>query len=168
MQMLQAGGHPILCDDRRPPDPDNPHGYFELEKVRALERDATWIADAEGRAIKVISFLLRHLPREYEYRVIFMRRDLGDVLTSQARMLERLGQPAGPEPALMRGHFERHLTSVAKWISGQNQIRTYDCEYAAVLRNPEAAASAVAEFLNIPLNTRQMATVVDRSLTRNV
>jgi hypothetical protein len=66
------------------PDPDNPRGYFELAKVRALERDAPWIADAERQAIKVVSFQLLHLPRGYDYRVIFMRRDVGEVLASQA------------------------------------------------------------------------------------
>ncbi|MDB5341201.1 MAG: hypothetical protein JWN70_6820 [Planctomycetaceae bacterium] len=166
MQMLHAGGHPILCDDQRLPDPDNPRGYFELEKVRSLERDATWMADAEGKAIKVVSFLLGRLPPGHEYRVIFMQRDLGEVLASQARMLERRGQPAGLEPALMRAHFERHLESVTKWMSGEPQIRVYSCEYAAVLRDPEATALAIAEFLETPLDIKQMVSAVDPTLYR--
>lgn len=166
MQMLHAGGHPVLCDEQRVPDPDNPRGYFELEKVRSLERDATWMADAEGKALKVISFLLGRLPADHEYRVIFMHRDLGEVLASQSRMLERRGQPAGPDPALMRSYFERHLESVAAWISGQPQIRVFRCDYAAILRDPQATSRAIAEFLETPLDIKRMTTAVDPSLYR--
>jgi hypothetical protein len=166
MQMLHAGGYQILCDDHRLPDPDNPRGYLELEKVRGLERDATWIAEAEGQAIKVVSYLLRYLPPGHEYRVIFMHRDLEEVLASQSRMLDRLGQPPGPESALMHAHFQRHLKSITEWASQQKQIRIYNCEYSAVLQNPEAAAQAIAEFLETPLDIKQMASAVDPTLYR--
>lgn len=166
MQMLHAGGHDILCDDHRQPDPDNPRGYFELDKVRSLERDATWVAEAEGKAIKVISFLLRSLPPGHEYRVIFMHRNLDEVLASQAQMLHRLGQPTGPESTLMRSHFERHLKSITEWISRQNHFRMHTCEFTGVLRSPAAAATAITEFLEAPLRIQDMAAAVDHTLYR--
>src|SRR5262245_6238620 len=85
VQMLEAGGLPILCDNLRPADEDNPRGYLEFDKVRHLERDAGWMAEAEGRALKVVSPLLYHLPRGFEYRIVFMRRDLEEILDSQDR-----------------------------------------------------------------------------------
>ncbi|MFO1003217.1 MAG: hypothetical protein U0936_23025 [Planctomycetaceae bacterium] len=58
MQMLAAGGLPVLGDEHRPADEDNPRGYLEDARVKSLERDATWLAEAEGKAVKIISFLL--------------------------------------------------------------------------------------------------------------
>ncbi len=166
MQMVQAGGHPILSDEKRVADADNPRGYFELEKVRALERDASWIAAAEGKAIKVVSPLLRSLPADHEYRVIFMRRELDEVLASQERMLERRGQPAGPDRALMRSHFERHLETVTAWLASQKYIRVTYCDHAAVLRDPQTAATAIVDFLEVPLNIGEMVAAVDPALYR--
>ena len=88
MQMLAAGGIPVLGDDLRRADEDNPRGYLEYEKVKSLERDSTWLPEAEGKAIKIISFLLPKLPSSFEYRVIFVRRNLTEVLRSQEKMLE--------------------------------------------------------------------------------
>lgn len=166
MQMLQAGGHPVLCDEQRPPDVDNPRGYFELDQIRALERDASWIAFAEGQAIKVVSPLLRSLPVNHEYRVLFMRRELDEILASQERMLERRGQPAGPDRALMRSHFARHLESVFAWLSAQRHMHVSYCDHAEVLRDPQVAAIAIAGFLEVPLDTAQMVAAVDLNLYR--
>ena len=51
MQMLRAGGMPVLCDASRPPDPDNPRGYLELEAVRSTRRDASWLHAAAGQSV---------------------------------------------------------------------------------------------------------------------
>jgi hypothetical protein len=50
------------------------------------------VAGAAGKAVKVVHVLLPGLPEGYEYRVLFMQRDLGEVLASQRAMLERLGR----------------------------------------------------------------------------
>src|SRR5688572_12632893 len=95
MRMLEAGGIPILSDGERPADVDNPFGYYEDARVLDLagRPDRRWVAQARGRALKVVSHLLAHLPHENVYDVILMRRELGDVIASQNRMLERLGEP---------------------------------------------------------------------------
>jgi hypothetical protein len=56
MKMLEAGGVEIVTDNLRQPDPDNPKGYYEYEKVKQLQKDADWIHTMRGKAIKVISF----------------------------------------------------------------------------------------------------------------
>src|SRR5262245_12033356 len=96
MQMLQAGGLPILCDQVRAADDDNPRGYLEFEKVRQLAKDAGWMNQADGKVLKVVSLLLYHLPPGFEYRVVFMRRNLDEILRSQEKMLNRRGEPPGP------------------------------------------------------------------------
>jgi hypothetical protein len=74
MMMLEAGGMPVLTDHIRTADADNPKGYYEFERVKAIERDQAWLKEADGKAVKMISALLKYLPQNYAYRIIFMRR----------------------------------------------------------------------------------------------
>ena len=86
MKMLEAGGIDPIQDGIRTPDSDNPKGYYEYERVKQLDKgDTAWVADAQGKSVKVISALLRYLPADYEYRILFMRRDLDEILASQAK-----------------------------------------------------------------------------------
>ena len=99
MQALKAGGVPVLSDGVRAADPDNPAGYWELDAVKSLPRGETaWVAEAGGKAVKVIHALLRHLPGSHPYRVVFMVRDIREVVASQRVMLERSGKAGGGLP----------------------------------------------------------------------
>ncbi len=86
MQMLEAGGLPVLRDDAfRPPDERNPRGYYEIEaalKLGAEGQTTDWVAGAQGKAVKIIAYQLRFLPPEFAYRVVFMRRRVAEVLAS--------------------------------------------------------------------------------------
>src|SRR2546428_1036536 len=111
MQMLQAGGMPLLTDDLRPPDADNPNGYWEYEPVKRLQQDDSWIPKAEGKAVKVVSALLQYLPPQYTYKIIFMQRPMQEVLASQTVMLERRGEPRGKADAkTIRSAFSSPLS----------------------------------------------------------
>ena len=103
MRMLEAGGMPVVTDGVRVADDSNPNGYYELEQVKTLSTggDTAWLARARGQAVKVISFLLTYLPESYDYQVIFMRRDLNEIVASQNKMLDARGESRGA-PALRR------------------------------------------------------------------
>src|SRR5438132_9623874 len=120
MKMLEAGGVPILSDGIRTADVSNPKGYYEYEPVKDLDKggEAAWLADARGKAVKIISFLLTWLPESYDYKVIFMRRDLDEAIASQNAMLVRRGEAAGrrdDEP--VRRAYEEHLQGVARFLA---------------------------------------------------
>ena len=166
MQMLAAGGLPVLGDNHRLADEDNPRGYLEDARVKSLERDATWLAEAEDKAIKIISFLLPKLPSHFEYRVIFLRRNLTEVLKSQEKMLERRGQPPGPPAEMMAAHFQKHLQTVDHWLSTQGNIQVLNCDHAELIQRPVQAAAAIQEFLNVPLDTQKMVDCVEPELHR--
>lgn len=166
MQMLQAGGHPILSDDCRRADADNPRGYLEYSKVRTLERDASWLAEAEGRAVKIVSPLLSRLPSGFDYRVIFVRRNLREVIQSQEQMLKRRNQPSGPDSATMIQHFERHLMSIDEWFTKCPNIRVLDCQHATLMTDPASVAHAMPQFLGRALDITQMIGIVDPALYR--
>ena len=167
MQMLAAGGVPILSDGERRADVDNPRGYLEWERIKQLPKDPNCIAEAEGKAVKVISKLLLSLPPGHEYRVIFMQRPLPEVMASQDEMLQRRGTfDPGEDNSVVARAFQDHLSDVYAWLNGKPYVKVNRVQYHAVLREPKATAEAVAEFLELPLDVAAMTGQVDASLYR--
>lgn len=169
MSALQAGGMPLVVDRVRAADANNPKGYYEFERVKQLPKgDARWLKDARGKAVKVISALLTFLPPEYEYRVIFMERDLDEIMASQQRMLARSGKPdpSDHDNAVVRESSRQHLEEIQTWLSAQDWIQTHTVSYNDILRFPEARFAEVADFLNNRVEPQAMASVVDPQLYR--
>ena len=120
MMMLQVGGMSVLTDNIRQADDDNPRGYYELERVKEIEHDKGWLPLAEGKVVKMVSVLLRHLPDDHDYKVIFMRRKMGEILASQRRMLIRRGEdPDAVSDEKIAEVSRKHLQQVEKWLSEQ-------------------------------------------------
>jgi hypothetical protein len=167
MQMLAAGGMPILSDGERQADVDKPRGYLEWERIKQLPKDPACIAEAEGKAVKVISQLLLSLPPQYEYRVIFMQRPLPEIMASQDEMLRRRGTfDASEDNSVVARAFQDHLSDVYGWLNGKPYVKVGRVQYHAVLQEPKATAENVAKFLGITLDVEAMAQQVDGSLYR--
>jgi len=167
MRMLEAGGLPVLVDGLRPPDEDNPCGYYEFERVKRLERDTAWLPEARGKAVKIISALLRHLPASERYRVVFMRRDLGEVLSSQRAMLRRRGGPTDATPdTQMARWFTDHLRDVERWLATQPHCDVLYVSYNDLLANPAPAVGEVVAFCGGALDAARMGEVVSPRLHR--
>ena len=166
MQMLQAGGVPLLVDDLRPPDADNPMGYFEYAPVKRIAHDSTWIRQARGKAVKIVATLLPHLPAGASYKVIFMRRKLDEVLASQAAMLDNRGQPPGPDAPRMAEIFAQHLAGIDTWLGGQPHIDTLNVSYARAVDAPLETSTQVCAFLGGTVDREAMAAAVAPDLYR--
>ena len=167
MKMLAAGGIDPLIDNLRAADDDNPKGYFEFEPVKQIEHDQAWLADARGRAVKLISALLKHLPSTYNYKVIFMRRAMSEILASQRQMLLRRGEPADAVPDhKLAALFDKHVAQVESWLAAQPNIETVYVSYNEVMKDPRPHAEGINSFLGGSLNVEAMAGVADRSLYR--
>ncbi len=168
MQMLAAGGLSVLSDGERQADTDNPRGYLEWERIKQLPKDPGCIAQAENKVVKVISQLLLSLPDGHDYRIIFMQRPLPEVLKSQDEMLHRRGTyEEGGDNRAIEEAFQRHLAEVDKWLTRKPNIAVLPVNYHHILREPQAAAEAVATFLKVPLNIPAMTQQVDANLYRN-
>lgn len=170
MKMLEAGGLPIMTDGTRGADRDNPKGYFEYERVKDLERetDKSYLRAARGKALKVISFLIKDLPDDNDYRVIFMRRDLEEVLASQDKMIERLGgadASAGQEA--MKEAYRNDIVRTRLLCRKRPNFALIEVHYKATVEDPAAAARKVSEFLGRRLDEAAMRRAVDESLYRN-
>jgi len=167
MQMLEAGGMPLLTDGVRAPDEDNPRGYLEFEPVKRTGQDASWVALAQGKAVKVVYPLLRDLPRGYQYRVIMMRRDVTEVVASQRAMLERRGRAgADVSDARMAEIFEEEMRSILGWLSRQLGFEVLEVNYRDCLHRAASVAAGVNSFLGGRLDESRMVAAVDASLYR--
>ncbi len=168
MQMLAAGGLPILSDGERKPDEDNPRGYYEWERIKQLPREPACIAEAEGKVVKVISQLLFALPRGREYQIIFMERPLAEVVASQAEMIQRRGTTgAALPPGALQAGLQAHLNQVQAWLKASPHIPVQRVAYRELLSNPSGTSEALASFLQSPLDTAAMARQVDNALYRH-
>lgn len=167
MKMLAAGGLEPLTDNLRIADEDNPKGYFEFERVKQIEHDKAWLEEARGRVVKLISALLKHLPEGYNYKVIFMRRAMAEILASQRQMLIRRGEPADTVPdEKMAAMFEKHVAQVESWLAAQPNIETVYVSYNEVVKDPRPHAERINVFLGGSLNVDAMAEIADRALYR--
>lgn len=168
MKMLEAGGLPLVTDGVRAADDSNPNGYYELEAVKTLttEGGGAWLAGARGGAIKVISFLLTYLPETYDYQVIFMHRDLDEIVASQNAMLDARGEPRGAADDRMRAHYAQHLEQVERFLARRACFSTLRVRYDDVLAAPREQASRINTFLDGRLDVERMATVAEPSLYR--
>ena len=168
MKMLEAGGVPPLTDEIRTADRDNPKGYYEFERVKKMpDGDKAWMVEARGKSVKVISALLEHLPPQYDYKVIFMRRDMNEILASQKKMLVRQGKPTDKvsDEDLAR-MYEKHLAKVQTWLASQRNISTLDVDYNLLLESPRPYLERIRNFLGVDLNIERMGNVIDPTLYR--
>ncbi len=167
MGMLEAGGIPSFADGVRAADEDNPRGYFEFERVKQLALDDEWLEQATGKSIKVISALLERLPPRFEYRVVFMQREMNEVLASQRAMLERRGRGGDqPDDARMGALFSKHLAKVRAELANRPELRVCYIEHRDAIASPQRTAATVNAFLDGDCDESAMAGAVEARLYR--
>ncbi|GJM26319.1 MAG: hypothetical protein DHS20C16_27340 [Phycisphaerae bacterium] len=170
MSMLQAGGMELVVDGERTADEDNPKGYFELERIKKLKSDSTWLRDANGKVIKAISQLLLDLPTDgsVRYKIVFMRRNIDEVLASQKKMLIRRGtyKPEISDDEMKR-MFLLHLEQVTDFLQKHAVMETLYVNYNRLISDPSDRIDSINQFLGGSLDTAAMSAVVDKQLYRN-
>jgi hypothetical protein len=167
MSILRAGGIPVMIDEVRKADEDNPRGYFELEAVKRTKQDASWLTASHGKAVKMVYRLLRELPDQYRYRVVFMQRDLGEIHASQEAMLERLDKKS---QSMQRAEFERifagELKRILSWTDSKANFETLEVSYAETVASPRPQTEAISTFLGGGLDIDAMQAAVEPTLYR--
>jgi hypothetical protein len=166
MQMLDLGGVEVVTDKIRTADTDNPRGYYEFEQVKKIKSDTSWLPATRGKAFKMVSQLLYDLPPSEIYRIIFMDRDMDEMLISQEKMLERLGRVVAPRDKMKRA-YEMHLEKLHEWLKQQLNMAVIRMSYNDVVGQPQQKAQIVGEFLGGKVNVQEMTKAVDTSLYRN-
>jgi hypothetical protein len=168
MKMLVEGGLPAVMDSLRQADEDNPNGYFEIESSKSLkDGDYKWLYDAQGKVVKVISYLLEFLPDDLSYDVIFMEREISEVLASQRKMLQRRNEISELSDAEMQTQFREHLQAVKYWTARRPNMRILFVKYSEMVKAPENLCKSIVDFLELPLDEKAMQSVPSQSLYRN-
>ena len=132
MKMLQAGGIELLTDNERKCDTNNPLGYFEYTAVKSLAKDNSWLYKAKNKALKVIAHQLYYLPSEYNYKVVFMLRDMNEILRSQQIMLGK-----NPEvfPVSLANAFKKELEHIDIWVNKEPNVEFLYINYNEVIND---------------------------------
>jgi len=169
MKMLEAGGLQPMTDGLRTADVDNPKGYYEYERVKNLEKetDKSYVREGRGKVLKVISFLLKDLPDDNDYRIVFMRRDLNEVLASQNKMLNHRGEENKTEDDKMADIYLSHLAAVRIMSRKKPNWQMVEIRYDETVKNAGPTAQKLNEFLGGKLNEAKMVEAVDAELYRN-
>lgn len=167
MQMLTNGGLEAFIDDERQPDENNKKGYFEHQAVKNLAKNKDWLPDANGKAVKVIAQLIPHLPLNYRFKVLFMEREISEVLSSQQKMLGRMGKESGSKPNL-KDSYERSVQEVKDWMADQQNFDVLFVDYASVVEDPSRQAERINQFLGGCLDTTKMSLAVDADMRREI
>lgn len=167
MRILEAGGMRILKDEIRKADDDNPAGYYEFEKVKKLKKDPSWLENAKGKAVKIISSLLEHLPERYIYKIIFIHRNMEEILDSQRQMLIRRGEATNEVSDEKVGKmFLKHLKKIEERLNKQSNMDVLTVHYNEILKEPAKHGEIINRFLGNTLNTKNMTDVIDQTLYR--
>jgi hypothetical protein len=170
MNMLDAGGMEIMTDSERVADIDNPKGYFEYERVKDLEKetDKSYVREGRGKVLKVISFLIKDLPDDNDYQVIFMRRDLEEVLASQNKMIQRLGtEDSTAAEEAMKEAYRNDIVRTRLLCKNRPNFELIEVHYKNTVEEPSATAHSVNVFVGGHLDEAAMRAAVDGSLYRN-
>ena len=168
MRMLAEGGVPVMSDQIRRPDPDNPNGYFELETVRQMQAgNVEWLENAGGKAVKIISALLEYLPSDYSYKIIFLEREIQEILASQHKMLDHRNEKPKADDQEIERQIKQHLSAMRPWLVRQPNMEVLYINYNQLMTRPEPFCEQVSDFLDRPLDQPRMLAVPDRQLYRN-
>jgi len=169
MQMLEAGGLAVATDGIRKPGEDNPKGYYEYERVKELDKglDQSWLKEFRGKTIKIISFLLKDLPDTNNYKVVFKRRNIQEVLASQAKMLVNRSEANEASDEKMLELYKDHLWKVDYMMKHRPCFELLNVDYKDVVENPRQQAQRIGAFLGDHVEVEKMVTAVDEKLYRN-
>jgi hypothetical protein len=165
--MLAAGGIGIVSDNQRKADEDNPRGYYEEERVKRMKHDAAWLDECRGKVVKVISMLLFDLPPGRDYKIIFMRRAMDEILASQKVMLQRRGENEDNIPDQeMALKFAKHMRQVEEWLGKQDNMAVLYVNYNDIINDTKNGVECINKFLGNQLNEKAMVKTVEHSLYR--
>jgi hypothetical protein len=170
MQMLEAGGLPVLRDDTyRPADERNPRGYYEIKPAMALGTEGhamDWVEGALGKGVKVIAYQLRFMPPEFEYRIVFMRRRIDEILASSGQFkLLREDSPLSEREKILA--YKTEYVLYEAWLMKQPHLPALFVNYNDLMDCPGPPVTLIREFLGLPLDADRMIAAIDPALYHN-
>jgi hypothetical protein len=167
MQILQSLNVELFTDQKRTADSSNPKGYFEHELVKTLEHDASWLYEAKGKALKIVSPLLIYLPLNINFKIIFMIRNYDEIIQSQKKMLnEDEKEDSLTKSEMLKKIFDKDIKQAKNWIKKNPDCEALYISYKKLIEHPDSEIKKIAEFLEIHTELKNAISVVDKNLYR--
>lgn len=166
MQMLTAGGLTPFTDGVRTADESNSKGYFEAEVVKQLQRKNNWLKDCDGKVVKVVAPLIPYLPQGVNYKIVFMHRNISEILDSQSAMLERLQEEGSDLDHESLAEAFRGQVNSAMYCLAVHQHENFSARYNELLADPAGCVPGLIEFLGRDLDSEAMVAAVNPALRR--
>ena len=163
MQILNKSSMPLLIDGVREKDVNNPKGYFELEAVKKIVKDNSFLKKAEGKAVKVVCPLPIYLDLSYKYRVVVMRRNMEEILASQGKMLNK---DQSNSKSTFSKIYSNHLDKMYAFFT-KNNIEYIDVWYSDLIQNSDEVIDGVVKFCKLDNNLKELKNVISPDLYRN-
>ncbi len=168
MQMLKEAEIDLYTDEKRQADSNNINGYFEHENVKRIARNKRWLPEVMGKGVKIISHLLRFLPQNKTYKIIYIERELTEILDSQQKMIKKnTGKNKNAYKLGLHLQYVEHFKKVDNWLMERNNVEFIKVSYKETIQNPLATAQKIVAFLNLKVAPKKLAAVVDKKLYRS-
>lgn len=168
MRMLDEGGLEPLTDNIRTPDEDNPKGYYEYERVKGLPEDVGWLPGAKGKVVKVLAELIKYLPEGHNYRIVFMMRNIDEIVSSQKKMMIRRGEdPEAVPEKEMADLLRRYLVLLKQTVNSRSDMDVLYISYNDLMTDPEMAVTEIGDFFDDRIDKGSMLESIDPKLYRN-
>ncbi len=166
MQILHAGGVPCAFDSAsRPPDDNNPRGYFELEGGKIISRlmEGTFpLASFRGKFIKITAYGLKFLPAG-SYRVIYTERNIEEVLDS----MEKMAKIRDGNREETKASFLKLNEMIKTTIIGRDDVDVLFVNYNKIISDPAGQINGICEHFGWrEVDRGAMISTVDEKLYR--
>lgn len=163
MQILEASGKEIMSDKKREADDNNPKGYYELEAVKSIFKDTGFLSNAKGKVIKIVAPLLQYLPSNYQYRVLFMQRDIHEIIKSQQVMLNK--DPQTYKSGIAE-HYQNEVVKAGIWANKEPNVEWIEISYSKLINSSETEMKLLSGILD-DADREKALHVIDPKLYRN-
>jgi hypothetical protein len=170
MSLVGQLGVPLLTDDVRKPDSSNPKGFFEYEPVKTMYKgENRWLEFAKGKCVKIISPLLPYLSPQYNYYVLFINREIREIIKSQKVMRNVTDANNIVDDSKLMENYKRHLMTTERWLSSQKNIQVIYFDFNKIIaKSPEELEKLIKSFqpFNIK-NNNDVFHIIEQDLYRN-
>lgn len=164
MQILQAAQVPLAYDMSRPADSNNPKGYFELYSgtiINKLILGEENLETLKGKVVKITSYGLKFLPKNRTYKIIYMKRNLDEIINSMQTMMKVNNENKKSTRELLKKleDFTEDL------MEEDNNIYPYYINYNTLMKDPTPELNKLCIFLGIPESKiKKMVLAIDKDL----
>jgi hypothetical protein len=165
MEILAAGGLPILAAERRQLPHQHPDWHWEWDAMHSMCSDPRVLDSVGGRVIMIPSGLVPQLDPKHEYRIVWMKRPVEEVIDEQFPMaVGGLEMPAA-ERAQLVGSLGRHVEQMGRVLRDRPQVELLEVDHSMLLREPEVQLGRLRAFFGDELtgSLEQMKEVLERA-----